>query len=240
MCTISWLYQSHSYHVFFNRDEQITRERALAPRLFSAPGFSRLMPIDPEGEGSWVAVNTAGITLALLNFYQGRLPKGRLTSRGSVIRELSALGTLEDINRAVKTLSLAKYAPFSLLIFLPTFDGAQQSVVLWQWDGRALQKKSVASPIISSARFFEEVLLSRLSDYRTLVGKPKDCTVDSFYRLHQHHGECPSARSICMHREDARTVSFSHIEVSATNVVFRYKDGAACGTAPIETFKLAR
>jgi hypothetical protein len=43
-----------------------------------------------------------------------------------------------------------------------------------------------------------------------------------------------------MHREDATTVSFSVIEVSATEVRMSYQDGAPCESRKVTNVRMAR
>ncbi|WP_075185619.1 NRDE family protein [Teredinibacter haidensis] len=240
MCTVSWLFEEQRYHVFFNRDEQRTRPKAWAPRRFNADLCSTIMPVDPLGGGSWLSTNTAGITLALLNFYQGHLPKGKLTSRGQVVQRLSSLVSVSAIENTLHSLTLEGFAPFSLLVFTP--DGARGTEVpMWRWDGMVLVKQMQGSPLISSARCYDKVVAARMAIYReAIVSRENKVTVESFYRLHRLHGDKPSATSICMHREDARTVSFSHIEVSPAHAHFHYLDGAPCSRAGMETLTLER
>jgi len=225
MCTISWLYEADQYHVFFNRDEQKTRASARPPESISENGVVALMPIDPVGGGSWISTNSAGCTLALLNFYQGLLPKGRLVSRGRIIRRLCTSKNGDEIEAELALLTLQKFAPFTLLLFE---SGGDKRVTTWRWTGRALELGYSESPLISSAKYYSEVQAARLERYQKLIASTKNNTAEDFRRLHRDHGDKPSAFSFCMHREDASTVSFSHIEVGHACTLFRYQTGAPC------------
>ena len=67
MCTISWFVSSQGYSVFFNRDEAKVRPKARPPQILTLNGVSSIMPIDPQGEGTWCFANEYGLTVALLN-----------------------------------------------------------------------------------------------------------------------------------------------------------------------------
>lgn len=54
----------------FNRDEQKSRALALAPAIYDRQGVSVMMPLDPQGQGSWISLNQFGLSLCLLNNYQ--------------------------------------------------------------------------------------------------------------------------------------------------------------------------
>ncbi len=245
MCTISWFISSGGYRVFFNRDEQVTRPKATPPKVLIENDISTIMPIDPQGGGTWCAVNEYGLTFALLNFYQGRLPKGRLISRGKLVRACAGFRRAEHGHKYVRELNLAKYAPFSLLCFAPRSEvvgsnntrnkplqGAAR-VTMMRWTGRELIETEQSCPLISSAVRYDEVYESRLTVYKTIFdGKSTESkTVEDYQELHASHLPGRSSHSICMHREDAQTVSFSQIEVTDNDVQFFYSDGPPCEAA---------
>ncbi len=240
MCTISWLIKPTGYRVFFNRDEQKTRPRAQPPQVRQENDIDTIMPIDPQGGGTWMAVNEKGLTFALLNFYQGRLPKGRLISRGKLVKACAGLRSTDEAVAYIESLNLAKYAPFSLLCFEPEANGARVSLL--RWDGKKIVQSDEHCPLISSAVRYDEVYSSRIQVYRDLMGELSDISSSSehhgrhehdYLRLHQSHAPDRSAESICMHRDDAQTVSFSQVNVNNENIEFYYADGAPCDT-PIE------
>jgi hypothetical protein len=53
-------------------------------------------------------------------------------------------------------------------------------------------------------------------------------SVDDYIRYHSSHMPNRSKESVCMHREDANTISLSHVSVSEQSVSFRYADGSPC------------
>ena len=118
MCTASWLLEPTGYQVFFNRDEQKGRAKALPPQQFSAVGdVSFLMPVDPVGQGSWIATNEFGLTLCLLNYYQGQTPSGELISRGQLVKSFAHYSSAEQLIQDFEKLSYQHFAPFTLVIF---------------------------------------------------------------------------------------------------------------------------
>ena len=240
MCTLSWFFGEKNTHVFFNRDEQKTRAIAKPPQVVSVNQIARLMPIDPVGGGSWLAVNEFGWVFALLNFYQGDLPKGKLISRGDIIRGVSELNCFSRIVEFFDDLTLIKYAPFSLVCFAPnrTPDNQMpphqhvnaQTATMLRWTGNELQIVAQQSPLFSSAVMFDDVVLSRTQQAKRYIGA-LNCEserINKHIALHCSHEPEASAQSICMHREDAHTVSFSHIEVACDSVLFNYTDGSPC------------
>ncbi|WP_086932772.1 NRDE family protein [Agarilytica rhodophyticola] len=239
MCTVSWLVADTGYHVFFNRDEQKTRAAAIPPKVIQDSDIRAVMPIDPVGQGTWCASNENGLTFALLNFYQGRWPKGRLISRGQIVRDCAACASIDEARELVSNLNLSKYAPFSLLLFSPEQE-IDNGVAMLRWNGRQLEEILQKSPLISSSVRYDEVFAARMSVYRDMIGDGAEQTEDSFLAMHASHFPSKSALSMCMHREDAQTVSFSHIHVCADTVCYRYSDGPLCNTSLDKGLALVR
>ncbi len=235
MCTISWKFDVSGYSIFFNRDEQLTRPIALPPQTYQAEHCDYIAPIDPQGGGSWLTVNTSGLTLALLNFYQGRLPKGKLTSRGRLIVSLAAMLHVEAIIEALNAMELTQYAPFSLLVF----SASGLSVDLIRWTGKKMERLEQQSPLISSAFKYGEVAAERMNCYRKFF--PTDSIEENnFIEFHRSHQPSASAYSVCMHRDDAQTMSFSQIKVDGDSVEFNYHDGPPCITESTHRVLLPR
>lgn len=242
MCTLSWFADGNGYHVFFNRDEQKTRAVARPPSVFTENSVRFIMPIDPVGGGSWISTNEYGVTVALLNFYQGSIPEGVLVSRGNIVKRLAIIKSLEEAERLVNQMPLKHYAPFSLVLLSTAQLSQHQRIRVLRWDGHSLQDYACASPLISSAVQFENVTKNRLKLYREMLSNKhgRQNTVQDFYDYHSSHWPNPSAVSVCMHRSDAHTVSFSHVAVSEQETSFHYLDGAPCEADSQTTVKIMR
>lgn len=235
MCTVSWLVDNNSYHVFFNRDEQRSRSMALSPQQFTINSIEALMPIDPDGNGTWISTNEFGLSLCLLNYYQGIKPQGPLISRGLLVKALSAKKTIQEVHQALLQSTLNDYASFSLLTFGYDVHGqfVQQT---WQWSGEQLTQIQLNSPFTSSSVEFEQVSTSRLA----LANQMPMKNVADLARYHQSHQPDKSHLSACMHRTDAKSVSLSHIHVDQQQSLFHYKGASPCSSEPFVTTELAR
>ena len=236
MCTISWLIKDDDYHIFFNRDEQRSRAKAVSPRVINIKNTQALIPIDPVGNGSWISTNEFGLTLCLLNYYQGSTPKGVLTSRGLLLKDLSSFLCVEDIDIQLKNLELHQYASFSLLAF-GLNDSGGVSRKAWQWNGKNLTNVYLTSPFTSSSVYFEEVSKSRLLLAKQLL-EPQ--SIDQLVSYHKSHQPKKGHLSVCMHRKDAKTVSFSHIHVDPIQTIFKYKNASPCSDATSDISMLQR
>jgi hypothetical protein len=225
MCTLSWLVNTQGYEVFFNRDEQRNRAKATTP--FYDNVTDSLMPIDPQGGGTWIAVNANGITLCLLNNYQAaaKITKKNHKSRGSLIPLLLKFKTHDEILQSLYRIKLKDFLPFWLCIFPQDFKKDNESMNCYQWDGNILTVEKSEQPLVSSA-----VCLAEVQDQRhSLFNKTVQPISDTEQHLSFHSSHLPEKGkfSVCMHRQDAHTQSLSHIVVGHT-IVFRYHAGAPC------------
>ena len=247
MCTLSWIRDNESYQVFFNRDEQRSRSQAQPPQCVDHSGVPVLLPLDPDGGGSWISVNGHGLSLCLLNYYQGTIPHSgkKLISRGKLLRSLAHTGNIESLNELILTTDLTHYAPFTLVAFQIKPDQRLPQEKIFQWDGAEIHRSQPENMITSSSVKFDEVSKQRQQFYAQNVSsspcseheikhKIKNST-DKHISFHASHGTEKNHRSVCMHREDARTVSFSHILVTKSHVEFRYHDGSPCESSGANT-----
>lgn len=235
MCTLSWLVNAQGYEVFFNRDEQRSRIEATPP--FYDEKTDSIMPIDPQGGGTWIAVNSHGITLCLLNNYQAaeKIKKENHKSRGSLIPLLLKFQSHDEILQCLYRIEMKDFLPFWLCVFPQDFKEDNESMDFFQWDGNVLTVEKPGQPVVSSAVSLAEVQQKRHSLFNNTI-QPISNTKQHL-SFHSSHLPEKGKFSVCMHREDAHTQSLSHIVVGDT-VIFRYQDGAPCKSAKWETTTL--
>ncbi len=226
MCTVSWLLTDNGYQVFFNRDEQKKRSQAVPPTLFCSQGVEYLMPVDPDGGGSWIATNEHGQSICLLNYYQGDVPKSPLTSRGLLVKSLASCCDYAQVAEHLKAIDLHKFAPFTLLIFEPNLSLLRSAVKGICWTGQSLNSLQPEPPLISSSVDYPRALELRKGSYRAFTSP--QATLEKILNFHASHIPSKGHLSTCMHRKDAHTVSFSHIIVTDTERAMSYHPSSPC------------
>lgn len=228
MCTLSFLPVKDGYIAAMNRDELRTRPAGLPPAIYSSGELSLVYPHE-SGGGTWIGANSRGTLLALLNWYS--METGKLgeknRSRGEVIpialQELDPL----HVEGAVRRLGLTGIYPFRLFGFFP----AEKQIQEWHWDTQQLLSLSHAW---SRQHWFS----SSCSDAHAAVkrgaacaqgwrGEPSDPST-WLRELHASHLPEPGPFSICVHREDAATVSYTEVEYKPTGLQVRYQAGNPC------------
>ncbi|MFW6353893.1 MAG: NRDE family protein [Verrucomicrobiota bacterium] len=220
MCTLSWALEAKGYRLFFNRDEARDRAVGEPPRVWSEAGGEFLGPRDPQGEGTWIGVNAAGWTTAVLNLYGAGVDRGAgKRSRGLIVRELAPQREAGAAEAFLGSARLRDYAPFHLVRVSPGGEGIRYS-----WDGSELTVQEALEqhlPLTTSSFQTERVVARRRSIFGALnaAGKPTAETLASF---HRYFDPSDGAASVCMRREDAETVSLSEICVGPKIVSFTY------------------
>lgn len=225
MCTVTWLLTADGYEVFCNRDERRTRAAAWPPRVRERQGVRFIAPIDGDGGGTWIGVNQFGLTLSLLNRYEANtsaLPAEPL-SRGWLVLELLASRNVTEVQQRLSAQHLPSFAPFTLLTLAPPGCAS-----LFAWDGLTLHAETDAAarlPLTSSSFATRAVVAARQAQFAQVGAPLSRAALAAFHRSHEPE---PGAFSVCMHRDNAQTVSYSHLCVTAQSATFTYLPHAPC------------
>lgn len=228
MCTVSWVARAREYHVLFNRDEKRLRLPGRPPQTGHVRSIAFLAPHDGEHGGTWLGVNEWGVTVGLLNHYPLPAPREPRApvSRGILVRELLVSHSAAGVAHRLERGDLAAFRPFTVLALDRT--GAVVSVV---WNRQAAPRSRGESPhgMLTTSSFDttrtvreRRVLFEQWCERR---GPPAPDWLELFHRSHE-----PSrgSHSVCMHRGDARTVSFSRLHVSRDGADFFYHPDSPC------------
>ena len=240
MCTASWILDDSGYRLFFNRDEKLTRKRAMPPGFAARDGVRFLAPADGDFGGTWIATNEFGVSVCLLNGANltGSSDAERVAtrSRGLLIPELISAPSVAVICERARAADFAPFAPFTLAAL-----GPGQPAALVEWDGsrkRLCFQDADCFMITSSSFDTEAVRASRQGEFRGLVESRQKVDDGLLAGFHRSHVPARSAYSTCMHRPDAETVSFSWISVSERDTDYFYSPAAPCVGIPGVRLKL--
>ena len=107
MCTLTWRLEPAGFDLFVNRDEQHSRRPALPPTVELENGLSIAAPTDADAGGTWIAVNSNGLAICLLN---GQTSADHAAaspvSRGLLVRALASSGSCAEVVRRVRAARL--------------------------------------------------------------------------------------------------------------------------------------
>jgi hypothetical protein len=246
MCTLSWIAERDGYQILFNRDEQRSREPARPPELYVRDGVRFVAPRDGASGGTWIAADDAGLCLCVLN---GSDPSGSAPraggaaaweTRGRLPFELIGATDADEAVERLARIALERFRPF----FLAAFDAAG-GAALARWNGQTLARVPDAlsphRPLVSSSYSSEEVRSCRRATFERLARVLAHRTpVERHLAFHRSHEPERGARSPCMHRDDATTVSFTRVEVGSGCVRMHYVPHAPCRGLAGPTIELPR
>lgn len=249
MCTVTIvpLGPRPGFRLACNRDESRLRPAAGAPRRIAGGERAALAPRDPQGGGTWIAVNDAGVAMALLNRNHARSPgragasasvasAGRVatpgrSSRGGVIPAILRSATAVDAVRRARRLDLSPYAPFRLVLA----DGRAVADLTWDSPGLKVRRRSWRRrPLLFTSSGLGDARVGppRRALFRRLLTGSNDLPGRQD-RFHRHAWPDRPHLSVCMRRPDARTVSHSVIEVGPARARFLYyPDAPDSGVRP--------
>ncbi|MDA0578009.1 MAG: NRDE family protein [Verrucomicrobia bacterium] len=235
MCTVTWWRDAATYSVFFNRDEKRTRRLATPPAVLRRDGVQYVAPRDDSRGGTWLAVNAFGLTLGTLNLYPDPPPGfAPRRSRGLLVRDLITSHRLAEVGSRLRRADLTEFSPFTIVALAP-----DAKVYAWAWDGdRLTQDAEPSQPLSSSSFATVDVLASRRVLYARMRADAgtTEGMLDAYHGSHQPER---GAYAVCMHRPDARTVSYSRVRVSPDVAEFRYHAGPPCADTPDVSVTLA-
>jgi hypothetical protein len=242
MCTITIIpMPKGGYRLARNRDEQRNQPVATRSQIHSCKGLQVIHPTDPVNDGTWIAVNEAGLTLSVMGVYHDEttVEKAAKLHFHDVITHLLHTGSAEEAVRlAKKDLRFTKYAPFQLIA---VDTGGVRSLV---WDGverdMPVTKHTInRSPIFTCSTLGDSVVReARENLFGAMLRKsPNPQKQDSF---HSHQWPSQPGISVCMERDDARTVSYTIVNVLSDSIAMLYHDGMPNRNAPESELVLPR
>jgi hypothetical protein len=170
-----------------------------------------------------------------------REPQNDAVSRGEIVRALAGKSGADEIARAMAKLPLRKLHPFRLVAIVPT----EKLVIEWRWN---LEWLTLRNHQWQRQHWFS----SGFDERRAEMERQRVCdpahngqlarSLKWLRQLHRSHAPKRGPFSICMHRPDAATVSYTEVAVSGRRATMRYKPGSCCsnGATVIRTISLAR
>ena len=234
MCTVSFLPNTHGFYLAMNRDEKRNRFHALAPTVVDLANSRAVFPREPTG-GTWISTNNAGVCLALINWHcVKREPKTGVVSRGEVVKALAGASCADDVANALAKLPLRKLRPFRLIAIV----APEKAVTEWRWNLEWLTMRTHQwrrQHWFSSGFDERRAELERQRVCEATHNNQSTPGIRWLRQLHRSHAPKRGPFSLCMHRSDAGTVSYTEVAVSRSRVIMRYKPGPCCSNRAMVT-----
>jgi len=224
MCTLSFAPSSGGFYLLMNRDEQRSRAVAIPPQKLVCGNLSAVYPREASG-GTWIGINQHGLMLALINWYSTpQLQGAPAFSRGAIIPKLLAKDSASTMEEELHHLPLARLNPFRLILV------SAQDQSLYEFRSDSVTCRRLSFPWARAHWFssgFEENKAMRIREQTCALESGLD-TLTQFRNLHSSHAPEKGPFSICMHREDACTVSCTEIIMTNEQATVSYYDSSPC------------
>ena len=146
-----------------------------------------------------------------------------------MVQALSEAQDIEEVRSLFASLNVTEYSPFDLFVFSPS-----QSTLQLSWDGNIFSEKTTSEPFASSSGFDPIAVIA--SRHRQYLDRGKLSLAD----FHRSHSPSRSAYSVCTHRSDAKTQSYTRIRVDDARCDFWYSDGSPCEAQLSEPISIPR
>ncbi|NCI50820.1 NRDE family protein [Sediminibacterium roseum] len=222
MCTVSFIPDGNNFFITSNRDEKVTRRRAVPPSTVCVNGTNILCPADGDAGGSWIAVKENGDAAVLLNgaFTRHEPAPPYRESRGIVFSRLIASAQPVEQLRAE---DLCGIAPFTLVLLTGT------KLFEFRWDG---VEKHLAELNASTAQIWSSVTLydaaakaQREQWFRKFTDGAATMDTKKITRFHRFAGQEDQRNGLVINRENGmRTVSITSIHIKPGKAGMTYSD----------------
>jgi len=147
--------------------------------------------------------------------------------RGLVIAELIGEPDLAAADSHFHQMNLDGLFPFRLVGIFQS----ERTITEWHWDGVARRKIEFSwarnhwySSSLSDSLAEEE----RRHACQAAAGEPAAGSNGWLRRLHRSHVPRPGPFSVCVHRQDATTVSYTEVQCGGSQIAMDYLDGNPC------------
>lgn len=156
MCTLTIAPDGGGVVLASNRDESRERASATLPQCRSIGGNKLLMPIDPQGGGSWIAASDNGRVACLLNGagspHESRPPYAK--SRGLILKDSfewqEAKAFAEEVPLCAIGTEKLDVEPFTL-VMCSAGEVPFVTVLRWYGNERAVDEFPLQEPLIFNA-----------------------------------------------------------------------------------------
>ncbi len=224
MCTVSWAFSSQGYDLFFNRDEQKSREKAKPPSMGEKSGVKYISPEDGRSHGTWLLVNEYGISICLLNH---SIPVEERKDRSFLSRGLLPLRGIDcpvvsEVVEIIRSMDLTEFDSFHLVVI-----GPPRELCLLTWDGTTLKEEhldTVEVPLTTSSYRSDEIISFRKGLFAEITADVNDEMSKALQDFHHYNDPDTGPFSVMMNRSDACTLSISHIKVDTDKIKFLYEE----------------
>jgi hypothetical protein len=222
MCTVTFIASGKKIYITSNRDEKVTREKALPPAVYKLGNGLTLYPKDAKAGGTWIVAKDNGDAAVLLNgaFIPHVSNSPYKKSRGLVLLEV-----IQDVNphACFKAYDCNGIEPFTMIVY------SNGQLYEYRWDGieKYIRRLLTNVPYIwSSATLYStEIINKRRQWFENWLKTTPAITRDAILQFHRFAGDGNMTHNLMMEKEnETRTVSITQIIIEKSSISMHYWD----------------
>ena len=221
MCTVTYIPTKEGCIITSNRDEKITRERALPPTEYHIEEKKITFPKDPKAGGTWIAHSETKIVVLLNGAQEKHLPKPNYRkSRGLVVLELISV---ENSLQYWESVDLTDIEPFTIILF------ENNKLVQLQWNEVEKTEEVIDEKQFhiwsSSTLYFKEIREQRKTWFHNFMQNKSNPTGEEILHFHQFTESENKDFGLQINRNNVlKTISITQCQVTQNNIEMRYLD----------------
>lgn len=222
MCTVSFVPVKDKFIITSNRDEKLTRKKAIIPVAHKEGGYYLIYPKDGDAGGTWIVMKENGDCAVLLNgaFLPHKANPPYRRSRGLIL--LDIISETRPSQFIVK-INLEGIEPFTLVLL------DRGSLYEFRWDGneRYCKQLSMHRPHIwSSATLYDGLVIKKREQwFAAFLNSNPHPTQQDVLNFHRFSGEGDKANALLMSRENIySTVSITSLFLTTERGSMKYLD----------------
>lgn len=221
MCTVTYIPTTEGCIITSNRDEKITRERALSPQEYQIDGKKVIFPKDPKAGGTWVAHSETKIIVLLNGAQEKHIPKPKYRkSRGLIVLDLM---TTEKTIDYWKTIDLNDIEPFTIVVF------ENNKLIQLQWN--EVEKSTTEFDAkqfhiwSSSTLYSKEIRKQRKEWFQDFIKSKNAATPGEILHFHQFTESENKEFGLQINRNAVlKTISITQCKVTNDSIQMEYLD----------------
>ena len=228
MCTVTYLpLNSKEFILTSNRDEDISRQAALPVLEYLIGGRTVYFPKDQKASGTWIAYDTKGYTLCLLNgAFEKHIPKTNYKkSRGLMLLDFYEFNDPEEF---AKNYDFSGIEPFTLIMAYCCSDTDRVLLHELKWDeakAHLIVHDSDLPQIWSSVTLYkDEVIEERRTWFTSWLDSNSNYSNDDILFFHHFGGIGTQENDLMINRGNKKTVSICCIHRNHTHTEIIYED----------------
>lgn len=221
MCTVTYIPTKEGCIITSNRDEKITRERALPPTEYYIEEKKIIFPKDPKTGGTWIAHSETKIVVLLNGAQEKHIPKSNYRkSRGLIVLELISV---ENSLQYWESVDLTGIEPFTIVLF------ENNKLLQLQWNDieKSEEEKDENQFHIwsSSTLYSKEIREQRKIWFANFIKENYNPSSDEILHFHQFTESENKEYGLQINRNDTlKTISITQCQVTQDNIEMRYLD----------------